>query len=63
MSVMNQNDRVVLERVLSAAARLWLFARRELELSEEDFDTAMDLVVELLEEVNNEKFRVTPRGE
>jgi len=41
----------------TALAMLLMFKQRRVELSEQDFDLHFDTLLEVLEEVNNEKFR------
>lgn len=45
----------------SATAILVCFQKRQLNLDEEIFDQCVDTVIALLEEVNDEKFRLTNR--
>jgi len=47
-----------LRRALSAISKLWLFQSGELQMTEEQFDVAMDDIVSVLEDANNEKHRL-----
>lgn len=47
----------------TALCQLLMFKRKLFPLTEAEFDLAFDTLVQVLEEVNDEKYRVTPRSE
>lgn len=47
----------------TALATLVLFKQRRLNIGEEMYDQCVDTIVGLLEEVNDEKFRLIPRND
>jgi len=47
----------------SSLALLELFSQRRLTLSTKEFDDHFDSVLAVLEAANNEKFRLTPKGD
>jgi len=52
---------IELNNVLRSVVRLYFFSCGVLRMSQEEFDVHFDTLLELLEEVNNEKHRITPK--
>jgi len=44
----------------TALATLVLFKQRRLNIDQVTYDQCLDVIIDLLEECNNEKFRLTP---
>lgn len=47
----------------SSLCLLELFSQRKITLTEKEFHSHFDAVLEVLEKANDEKFRLTPTGE
>lgn len=47
----------------SAVGLLLLFKQRRIELTHQQFEEAFDVILDVLEEVNNEKYRLSPEPE